>query len=206
VAAADGFMDDMEEPIRYMNVPEEITLNYHERVYLDDLLDTNWEFWHFRANIESFDYGPAIRHDNGILSEYHPEDFYLDYFFAIKAGTTYIIFTAPDGSVAITKVTVKYTPLQWFCVIALGGWFWMKYTPLGEFSLIGTIRHLFPGDGFKAAFGRLIGAILNEFDLLMNNFFWRNLLGPFGTLGPTFIRFPHESLGLYYWPPEIYPF
>ena len=37
---------------------------------------------------------------------------------------------------------VQYSPAQWLCVIFLGGFYWMKWTEIGPFSLLREIRNM----------------------------------------------------------------
>ena len=182
-----------QDTTRRLVAPKKLTLNYHERVYLEEILKGS-----------TIDFIPDVMGlDSDILFSNGIHDWYINYFYGTILGTGYLRITSGGETVEI-EVTVQYTPLQWFCATFLGGWWWMKYTPLGDFSLLGTIRYLFPGDGFQAAAGRFIGALIHEFAPgfernIINNHIDLKLFGikvllPFGFGDPM------------YWYPEIFPF
>lgn len=84
-----------------------------------------------------------------------PEDVWIDYdyeyidyswwdggLYGVKRGVSTITITAPDGSAAQVKITIKYSTAQWLSVILLGGWAWMPFTSVGPFNLFNEIKLL----------------------------------------------------------------
>ena len=123
----------------------DITLTFHEVLSFDDLLkDTG-----LKAGDVFLDYD----------WEYINGGWWFDGLYGVKRGTTALTIEAPDGSAAKVNVTIKYSAMQWLCVILLGGWAWMPFTGVGPFNLWGEIKNLFD-----------YGIINSLFDLF---FHWR---------------------------------
>lgn len=106
----------------------DITLTFHEYIDLDALLE-----------------------DTGLKAQDVSVSFDWDYidgwwyygYYGVKCGTTTLTIEAPDGSAATVNVTIKYSVMQWLCVILLGGWAWMPFTSIGPFNLFNEIKLLF---------------------------------------------------------------
>ncbi|MCL2301055.1 MAG: hypothetical protein FWC27_13010 [Firmicutes bacterium] len=106
----------------------DITVNFHESIGLDALL-------------EGTGYGL-----NDLRVDYDWD--YIDYWwsegmFALKRGVTTLTLDAPDGSAAQVKVTIRYSAMQWLCAVLLGGWAWLPFTSYGPFNLAKEIKLLF---------------------------------------------------------------
>ncbi|MDR2647958.1 MAG: hypothetical protein LBB67_07560 [Oscillospiraceae bacterium] len=60
---------------------------------------------------------------------------YGEWMYGFQNGTGWLTIYAPDGETITVRYKVTYSPEQWLCVILLGGWYWMKWTTIGPFSL-----------------------------------------------------------------------
>jgi len=69
--------------------------------------------------------------------------------YGCQRGSGWLEIQAPDGSSAMVRVKVTYSPAQWASVIFLGGWAWMKYTQVGPFDLKRDLRSLLFEGGLR---------------------------------------------------------
>jgi len=106
----------------------DITVNFHELISLETLLE-----------------GTGLEPED-VWIDYDYE--YIDYswwdggLYGVKHGVSSVTITAPDGSAAQVKITIKYSAAQWLSVILLGGWAWMPFTSVGPFNLLNEIKLL----------------------------------------------------------------
>ena len=106
----------------------DLTLIFHEYIDLEALLE-----------------GTGLKpRDVSVRCDWEYIDGWWYYgYYGIKRGTTTLTIEAPDGSAATVNVTIKYSAMQWLCVVLLGGWAWMPLTSIGPFSLFREIGYLF---------------------------------------------------------------
>ena len=106
----------------------DITVIFHEYIDLDALLE-----------------GTGLKaRDVSVRCDWDYIDGWWYYgYYGIKRGATTLTIEAPDGSAATVNITIKYSAMQWLCVILLGGWAWMPLTSIGPFNLFREIGYLF---------------------------------------------------------------
>ena len=84
-----------------LELPDTFTIYYHETLEYTLLKDVDWPIYTLEIDCDS--------------------EFFQDYYFrAIKRGTTTVTITAPDGSSASVRITVKYSFKQWLNAVFLG--------------------------------------------------------------------------------------
>ena len=179
---------------RKLVAPKKLTLRFHERIYLEQLLNGSVLDNDFDVDNILLDYKTI--YGNGAT------DFHYDYLYAARCGCSHIRLTS-GGQTADVQVTVRYTPAQWFCAAFLGGRYWLRYTPLGDFSLTGSIMRIFAHDDIMGVAGKAAGAVMSGVDLpLTLKAALEQLLAAFGVEANP----PYDYGGLLYWPEDFYPF
>jgi len=141
----------VELTVKKLAAPKSLSMNYHQLLDMYDLLEgTTW-------HPEQLSYYC----DGEVVQRYY-DDWYN--FYAANTGKGTITIVAPDGASVTVEVTVRYSLDQWFCIIFLGGWLWMKYTPItwSSYSLVDYLWWL-SNYGLNNLIGTVIGGGLDDF-------------------------------------------